>query len=191
MNADRFNSEAASKQISYADIVLLNKTDRVNSQKLDELETYIKTQKKGSRILRTKYCQVPLPLILDVGLTPIKVYQKEESHHHDHHHHHSHHLENNGFVSMSFTSDRPFDVYKFEKFLTEQMPNEVFRAKGILWFNGSELRHVFQLSGSRYEMKSDRWTDAPSNQLVFIGRNLNIELIKHLLNNCLVASIAV
>lgn len=196
-NADHFNSEAASKQISYADMVLLNKTDRVNSQKLEELETYIKTQKKGARILRTKYCQVPLPLILDVGLTPIEVYQKEESHHHDshhhhdHHHHHSHHLENDGFVSMSFTSDRSFDVYKFEKFLTEQMPNEVFRAKGILWFNGSELRHIFQLSGPRYEMKSDRWMDSPSNQLVFIGRHLNTELIKHLLNDCLVASITV
>ncbi|NJK50133.1 GTP-binding protein [Candidatus Gracilibacteria bacterium] len=185
---DHFNSEAASKQIAYADMVLLNKIDRVNSQKLEELETNIKDLKKGARILRTKYCQVPLPLILDVGLTPIEDYQKEESHHHDHHdhhhhhHYHSHHLENDGFVSMSFSCDRPFDVYKFEKFITEQMPNEVFRAKGILWLKGSELRHIFQLSGPRYEMKSDTWKNTPSNQLVFIGRNLDTEKISQHLN---------
>lgn len=193
-NADHFDSEAALKQISYADMVLLNKTDLVDSQKLEELEAHIKTLKRGARILRTQYCEVPLPLILDVGLTPIEVYQNEkQSHHHHEHHHehqyHSHHLENDGFVSMSFASDRPFDVYKFEKFLTEQIPNEVFRAKGILWFYGSELRHIFQLSGSRYEMKSDNWTDSPSNQLVFIGRHLDTDKIRHSLNDCLASSI--
>lgn len=195
---DRFDSEAAIKQISYADMILLNKTDLVNSQKLEKLESQIKILKQGARILRTQQCRVPLPLILDVGLTPIKTYQKEQQthHHHQHNHdhdhkYHSHHLENDGFVSMSFISDRPFDIYKFEKFLTEQMPSEVFRAKGILWLNGSELRHIFQLSGSRYDMKSEPWTSSPSNQLVFIGRHLDIDKIRQQLNNCLVASICI
>ncbi|MBF2021418.1 MAG: GTP-binding protein [Hydrococcus sp. C42_A2020_068] len=191
-DADHFNSEAAMSQIAYADIVLLNKIDLVTPEKLAELESQIKTFKQGARILQTQYCQVPLGLILDVGLTPIEAYKNEEEsdRYHDHKYH-SHHLENDGFVSMSFTSDRPFDVYKFQKFLTEQIPNEVFRAKGIIWFDGSELRHVFQLSGSRYDMKSDRWTGLPSNQLVFIGRHLDTDKIRHSLNDCLVASVAV
>jgi G3E family GTPase len=191
-DGEHFNSEAALQQISYADIILLNKTDLIDSQKLAILESEIKAIKQGARILQTKYCQVPLPLILDVALTPTETYQQQEKAHHSHnHHHHSHHLENDGFISFSFISDRPFDVYKFEKFITEKMPNEIFRAKGILWFQGSELRHVFQLSGARYELKSDSWKNQPSNQLVFIGRNLDVAIIDRLLNDCLVAEVSI
>jgi G3E family GTPase len=194
-DAEHFNSEAALQQISYADIILLNKTDLVESQKLAILESEIKAIKQGARILQTQHCQVPLPLILDVALTPTEIYQQQEKAHHAHDHHahdhHSHHLENDGFVSFSFVSDRPFDVYKFEKFITEKMPNEIFRAKGILWLQGSELRHVFQLSGARYELKSDTWKNQPSNQLVFIGRHLDIATIDSLLNDCLVAEVSI
>ncbi|HAG81106.1 MAG TPA: cobalamin biosynthesis protein CobW [Cyanobacteria bacterium UBA12227] len=192
---DHFDSEAAFKQVAYGDIVLLNKTDRTDSKKLQELEDYIQTVKYGARILHCQYGQVPLPLILDVGLTPIDDYIKDynphdthEHHDHDHdhdHHHHSHHLQNDGFVSMSFQSDRPFDVNKFEIFLTQQMPTNVFRAKGILWFSDSEFRHIFQLSGPRYELNPDEWRSCPHNQVVFIGRHLNTDEITEQLNHCL------
>jgi G3E family GTPase len=106
--------------------------------------------------------------------------------HHHHHEHHSHHLENDGFVSVSFQSERPFNIHKFEVFLTEGMPQEVFRAKGILWFSDSELRHIFQLSGPRYNLHADEWSTPPKNQLVFIGRKLNASEISSHLNKCLV-----
>lgn len=212
---EHFESEAALRQVAYGDMVLLNKIDRVDNQRLEELESYIRTVKQGARILRTEYGQVPLPLILDVGLTQIQEYNKElennqyehehqhhshhehahEHHDHDHEHgdhhhhhgHHSHHLENDGFVSVSFVSNRPFDVHKFEKFLTQQMPNTVFRAKGILWFSDSPLRHIFQLSGPRYELDAYDWSSSPKTQLVFIGRHLDTDEIRKQLNNCLVS----
>ncbi|HBK66093.1 MAG TPA: cobalamin biosynthesis protein CobW, partial [Cyanobacteria bacterium UBA11166] len=111
-----------------------------------------------------------------------------EEHHHEHHHHkyHSHHLENDGFVSISFQSDRPFDVNKFQEFLTEKMPNNVFRAKGILWFSESDSRHIFQLSGPRYNLNIEPWLTPPKNQLVLIGRNLDDCQIRAELNRCLV-----
>jgi len=190
---EHFESEAAYKQIVYADVVLLNKTDLASAEKVEELEEYIHNTKLGARIICSQYGQVPLPLILDVGLTPIETYQKEEQHHehshHDHEHHHSHHLENDGFVSISFRSDQPFDVYEFEHFITEQMPNEVFRAKGILWFSDSDLRHIFQLSGPRYDLKTENWTSKPNNQLVFIGRHLDADNIHQQLNDCLVTEL--
>ncbi|WP_066384181.1 CobW family GTP-binding protein [Anabaena sp. CA = ATCC 33047] len=192
-----FESEAAFKQITYADIILLNKVDLATPDKIHELEDDIHNIKEGARILHTQYGQVPLPLILGVGLTPTNKYtdvensHEHEHHHHDHdhdhhHHHHSHHLENDGFVSISFQSDRPFDVHKFEDFLTEEMPKDVFRAKGILWFSDSELRHIFQLSGPRYNLNADEWRTSPKNQLVFIGRKLDAQKIYTQLNNCLV-----
>ena len=68
----------------------------------------------------------------------------------------------------------------------EQMPQNVFRAKGILWFSDSDLLHIFQLSGPRYNLDTDEWFSPPKNQLVFIGRNLDVTCIQQQLNNCLV-----
>ena len=129
-----------------------------------------------------------------MGLTPKDKYiaiddedtHKHEHHHeHEHHHHHSDHLDNDGFVSISFQSDKPFDVHKFENFLTEEMPENVFRAKGILWFSDSELRHIFQLSGHRYTLNADEWYNSPKNQVVFVGRKLDTNEIYTKLNKCL------
>ncbi|MGJ5631232.1 CobW family GTP-binding protein [Nostoc sp. CALU 1950] len=194
-NQEHFHSEAALKQITYGDIILLNKTDLVTPEKIQDVENFIHDMKNGAKILHTKHGEVALPLILDVGLTPINEYtandyqdtHEHEHHHHEHHHHghHSHHLENDGFISISFQTDRPFDVHKFENFLTEKMPQNVFRAKGILWFSDSDLRHIFQLSGPRYSLHADEWQTPPKNQAVFIGRKLDISEIYSQLNECL------
>ncbi|MEG4228223.1 GTP-binding protein [Microcoleus sp. N9_B2] len=199
---DHFDSEAAFKQVAFADIVLLNKTDLAPQAKVEELEAYIRTVKEGARILHSQHGQVPLPLILGVELTSaedfnnLETEEKHEHHHHEHEHHRhehhghhgheSHHLDNDGFVSLSFQSDRPFDVHKFQEFLTEKMPYDVFRAKGILWFKDSEMRHIFQLSGPRYELDAGEWRSIPKNQLVVIGRNLDTDGILKQLNSCLV-----
>lgn len=200
---NHFDSEAALKQILFADIILLNKTDLVSQAKLEELEAYIRTFKIGAIFLHSQYGQVPLPLILGVELTPVDAYNRlAHSDHHDHHEHHSHehehehprhhhehhshHLENDGFVSFSFQSTRPFNIHKFQTFLTEQMPPNVFRAKGILWFSDSEFRHIFQLSGARYDLDADEWFSPLQNQLVLIGRDLDFSHIQQQLSNCLV-----
>jgi G3E family GTPase len=193
-----FQSESALKQITYGDMILLNKVDLVTPEKIQEVESFIHEVKVGAKILHTQYGQVPLPLLLGTDLTPKDQYisiakedaHKEHHHHHEHehehHHHHSDHLDNDGFISISFQSDRPFDVHKFEAFLAEEMPAGVFRAKGILWFSDSELRHIFQLSGPRYNLHADDWYSPPKNQLVFIGRNLETSEIHSRLHKCLV-----
>ncbi len=212
---DHFDSEAAFKQIAYGDVTILNKTDLASPEKIKELEAYIITVKVGARILHSQYGKVPLPLILDVGYNNPEAYadlvQEEieqtqrdrddhsHNHHHhshdhheahthhphEHHHHHSDHLDNDRFVSIAFESDRPFDVKKFETFLHDQLPKEVFRAKGILWFAESELRHIFQLSGPRFDLQGDEWRTPPKNQMVLIGRNLNAGELRQQLTDCL------
>jgi G3E family GTPase len=187
-----YDSEAAFSQIMYGDIMIINKTDLVTPEKITELETYINKQKKGARILRSQQGIVPLPLILDVKIdqSGLRTEQKtEEPHHHDHHHghdhsHHSHHLENDGFVSISFQSDRSLQLEKFQHFLDQQLPVDVFRAKGILNFAGIPNRYIFQLSGKRYELKTEEGNPTPT-QLVLIGRNLNQEQLLSQLTDCL------
>ncbi|WP_009544297.1 CobW family GTP-binding protein [Crocosphaera subtropica] len=185
---EHFNSDAALSQIRYGDMVILNKIDRVKSLKIKELEKFIKNIKFGARILTSEYGKVPLNFLLDIGLTQEDSYQTQLRNFQRDHKDYSHHLETDGFMAVSFMSDKPFDVEKFEYFLTEQMPLEVFRAKGILRFSNSELRHIFQLSGPRYDLTADEWENAPSNQLVFIGRNLDKKAIISQLNDCLVIS---
>jgi len=46
------------------------------------------------------------------------------------------------------------------KFLTEQMP-QVFRAKASYGFNDGDLRHIFQLSGPRYDLDAERGSSPP------------------------------
>ena len=206
---DHFDSEAAFKQIAYGDVTILNKTDLADPDQIQNLEAYIRTVKAGARILHSQHGKVSLPLILDVGYNNPEAYadlvqeeieqtQHDRDHHHshdhhedhthhphEHHHHHSDHLDNDGFVSIAFESDRPFDVDKFESFLQEQLPQEVFRAKGILWFADSDLRNVFQLSGPRFDLQGEEWRTPPKTQMVLIGRNLNADELRQQLAACL------
>jgi G3E family GTPase len=104
---------------------------------------------------------------------------------HDHaHHHHSDHLEMDGFTSLSIQRDQPFDIRKFQYFLDNQLPESVFRAKGILWFNDSPRRHVFHLSGKRFSLEDDDWKGSPKNQLVLIGQNLDHETLRSQIESC-------
>ncbi len=199
---DLFDSEAAQSQIAYGDIIVLNKTDLVDEGEVDSLENRIREIRESARILRTKKSQVSLPLILSVGLFESDKYfehQEVEHHHdhdhdhphhdhdHDHHHHdhHSHHLENDGFTSISFESDKPFSIRKFQYFLDNQLPSNVFRAKGILWFNESDKRQIFHLSGKRFTLEDDQWKGTPKNQLVFIGQNLDKDKLYQQIEHCL------
>ncbi|MBD1823793.1 GTP-binding protein [Cyanobacteria bacterium FACHB-DQ100] len=109
-------------------------------------------------------------------------------HDHDHHHHHSNHLENDGFTSVSFESDRPLSIRKFQHFLDNQLPTNVFRAKGILWFDESPKRHIFHLSGKRFSLDDDEWKGTPKNQLVLIGQNLDHEELRSQIEACVCPS---
>jgi G3E family GTPase len=210
-SVDLFNSQAAYSQIAYGDVIVLNKTDLVDEADVDSLEIKVRDivkevhKQKGARILRTQKSEVPLPLILSVGLFESDKYfassQEKHKHGHDHHHHdehghehehehdhhhHSNHLENDGFTSLSIESDKPFAIRKFQYFLDNQLPENVFRAKGILWFEESPKRHIFHLSGERFTLEDSEWKGNKRNQLVLIGQNLDSEKLRQQIENCLV-----
>ncbi len=55
------------KQVAFADVILLNKTDLVAPAELDALEARIKRINAVAKIHRTKNCDLPLDRVLDVG----------------------------------------------------------------------------------------------------------------------------
>ena len=199
------NTSVAYSQILYGDILLLNKSDLVNEKQLNKIEEFINKIKKEPRILRSTNSEVALHTIMSVGLFETDTFEFEKnkknieqnsndnsSHSHDHsphshdHSSHSHDLNNNieGFTSVSYETFEPFSLRKFQYFLDNQISQNVFRAKGILWFMESERKHIFHLSGKRFSLDDEEWTKEKSNKIVLIGRNLDHQTIKNQLSSC-------
>ena len=205
--------EVARAQIVYSDMLLLNKCDLVAEERLAALESQLREIKTDARILRSVKGEVPLPLLLSVGLfesDKIVAQQQlsaepdhsscdhdhghcEHEHEHHNHDHHKHdhaddpdHAAIEGFTSLSFASEGPFALRKFQNFLDNQLPAEVFRAKGILWFNESERRHVFHLAGKRFSIDDSDWPEGSGrkNQIVLIGKNLDHAQLRKQLQVC-------
>ena len=201
-NARVFESEVGRSQIVYGDILLLNKTDLVSKDRVKELEESLRSIKKDARILHSVKGDVPLPLLMSVGLFEsdriAHTADHDHSHDHSHHHHHGHdhahhdhshhdhgdHLDIEGYTSLSFSSDGPFALRKFQNFLDNQLPDSVFRAKGILWFNESEKRHVFHLAGKRFSIDDSDWNGKRKNQLVLIGQEMDHSALREQLQEC-------
>ena len=55
------------KQIGFADVILLNKTDLASPAELDAVEARIKRINAVAKVHRTKNCDLPLDHVLDVG----------------------------------------------------------------------------------------------------------------------------
>jgi G3E family GTPase len=114
-SATALESPIARAQVVYGDILLLNKADLVDEQRLAEVEAELRAIKTDARILRACRGDVPLGLLLSVGLFEsdrLAAQQAQEEirdhasehkdshhshgdghHHHHHDHHHDHHHE--------------------------------------------------------------------------------------------------
>jgi len=213
--------EVARAQVVHSDMLLLNKCDLVDEARLEALEQELRAIKTDARILRSVKGEVPLPLLLSVGLfeSDKVVAQQDHSncdhdhghceHEHDHEHGHEHehghsshdhghghahehthadhpdHAAIEGFTSLSFDAAGPFALRNFQNFLDNQLPAGVFRAKGILWFNESERRHIFHLAGKRFSIDDSDWPSSErKNQIVLIGKNLDHAKLRQQLQAC-------
>ena len=198
IDAENFNdvaleSSIGRSQVIYGDILLLNKCDLVTNKNIEETIDKLKEIKNDVRILKSIKGNIPLNLLLSVGLFETDlINQKESVHDHSHGHGHGHghpHSEEDNriedFLSVSFQTKEPFSLRKFQYFLDNQLKSNVFRAKGILWFSESERRHVFHLAGKRISIEDSEWGEERNNQLVFIGKELDKEKILSQLNACI------
>ncbi len=177
---DIFGSVAAHNQFRYADAVLVNKCDLVDDYALCKIEARIRELKGDARILRTTRSQVPLPLVLGVGSREGDKALVDEPGDHDH-------VASDGFSAVSFASQLPLAVDKFQTFLNRDLPEGVFRGKGILWVAESDARYVFHLVGKRFSLDESRWDGPRRNTLVLIGRGLDGEELRRRLEACLAA----
>jgi G3E family GTPase len=175
-----FDGPTARNQLRYADAILLNKHDRAGPERLDHVEAMLRAINPQARIIRTAHAAVPLPLILDAGLSRARPADCRP---------HRAHLDADGYVSLSFKSEHPLSLSGFQAFLDSGRPAGLFRAKGFLAFAETGRSHIFHLVGSRFSLAEDEHHGRRNSRLVLIGRDLDAPELQARLRACVASAV--
>ncbi|MBD1934668.1 MULTISPECIES: CobW family GTP-binding protein [Cyanophyceae] len=184
---NHWEAEEAQEQIAFADVILLNKTDLVTPEQLDELEKRIRSMNAIAKIYRTRNSELEMDALLGVGAFDLNraleidpQFLNEDAHEHD-----------ETVYSIALVEAKPLDFEKLSNWISSLLQTQgqdIFRMKGILNIAGEDRRYVFQGVHMLFEGNPDRpWKpdEERKNELVFIGRNLNEAQLKEDFQGCL------
>ncbi len=202
------------EQIGFADVILLNKTDLVTAEELEELEAKIKHLNILARVelvqlnkTNNENIEQSISKVLDVGgfdlnrileknpkflASQAKGEHNHDHEHHDHEHHDHHHIHDEEVGSVSILESGAVNPYKFQSWISELLRTQgqdIFRSKGIINLAGSDDRLVFQGVHMQFDATRDRpWNnnELRKNQLVFIGRHLDADKLRKGFLGCLI-----
>jgi G3E family GTPase len=177
----------AQEQLAFADVVLVNKVDLVDENRLATVERRIRKINPYATIHRTKRCGVDLARVvgqdafnLDRILEIEPGFLTEE---HDHEH-------DDKIASLSLVADQPMKPNKFISWIqdvTQCYGMDILRMKGIVSIEDDDRQFVVQSVHMIIEGGSQRaWKkeEARQTRLVFIGRNLPTELLEQGFEAC-------
>ena len=180
----------AEEQIAFADVVLLNKTDLIESENLESVETRIRKINPYAKIIRTARCDASLDEVVGLNAFSLDRVLEVEPDFLDSDHDHEH---DDDITSVSFVSETPLDFEKFQSWFGKVLQTrgqDILRSKGILDFDGLDERYVFQgvhmlMDGS----PMGEWPkDKPkSSRVVFIGRDIENMGLKEGFEACKIA----
>jgi G3E family GTPase len=170
-------SEEAVEQIAFADIILLNKTDLVSTDKLDQVERRIRTLNPMAKIYRTEQSVVDLDKVFGVGAFELgaklevdPTFLDDLEHEHD-----------DAVMSFVLREDRPIDINRFMGWMSPilmERGEDIYRSKGIFHAQGFKERLIFQSVRMLTTMRPERpWKPDEKRQTEFvvIGRDLDRE----------------
>lgn len=174
-------------QIAHADILILNKVDKVGSP--EELE-YIKNRVRGinglAPIVETTFGRIELPQILN-----LKAYEEKVNLEHAHSHDHGWHDHRITTVSVGFPPVTLQQAEQLEGYIQQAtwdnqllgVPVEIHRTKGKLVDTNGNVR-VIQGVRDTYDVMDTSQVedlnevgDKHPSKLVFIGKNLSKQLM--------------
>ncbi len=178
------------EQVAFADVILLNKTDLVDPETLNNVKAKVLSLNRFAKQIETVKSTVALDQVLGRGafdLSRILEFEPgfldgDDDHEHD-----------EDIVSVSLRTEVPVNPEKFSEWirgLIMERGVDILRTKGILSLAGQESRYVFQ--GVHMVMDS-AWgapwgEDARGSRLVFIGRNLDEAELRSAFLACTVAA---
>jgi G3E family GTPase len=195
------------EQVRYADVILLNKTDRLDEGARQRVEIGLRQANPTARIISSQHGEVDPALLSGAGTSAAIGHTRldddgNECHHphhdepdhdcgHDHHHHHDHdhahdhlpHAASTLFVPLK----APVERAAFQRFLGA-LPTSVFRAKGFVRFAEDPAQlHTFQQVRDQAELlvlPLENGADLTLG-LVFIGPSLDEKQIRGLADTLL------
>lgn len=178
--------ELLEDQLGSADLVIVSKTDLLNSEQQKDVEATIRAHVKDEiKTLNVSNGEISSDLIM--GLDSATEDRIEAVHsHHDHHHAHGddHHHAHDHFNSVSLELGE-MDADKTLALIHELIAeNTIYRVKGFLALPNKPMRQILQGVGTRIDQYFDRmWLEGETrtSRLVFIGKELDENNIK----NCL------
>jgi len=155
----------AARQLAYANVVVLNKTDLADPALLDHAQGVLRGVNPLADIKRVEQGQIDAEALLardDFDPRVLDGVDTRAAH-------------TPGLKSFTLRADRPLDPYTWQRFMTDYLlsrPAEVLRAKGFLDLFGYPQRILFQ--AVRDLFTADAWEAGDgTSELVVIGRGLD------------------
>jgi G3E family GTPase len=176
-----------SNQLRQADLILLNKIDVADENKISQFLREIHEAIPNSQVVPTIHCNVDPEIVLADRTRIPQLANYDELNHH--HHDHGPQGENQDdyekgsfpYISFSFRSNDALDEKCFKLF-TENMPWELFRMKGPVRFRDYTV--FVNYVGGKNEWAV--WDDFEETCLVFVGWKVDKEETIRKLKNCII-----
>jgi G3E family GTPase len=174
--ADPATSDLVYGQIGCSDLVLLNKIDLADRERVGEVRDFVTERLDSVRMIETVRADVPLSVLL--GARPQGEVSVDDQL--DHYHRH-------GFVSWVYRREHPFVERSLVECIAE-LPRSVYRIKGFVHTTGHPRQRVLvQAVGMRSEIAPfDEWgAENPVSALVIIaGRTVDRAAVDGALDAC-------
>jgi G3E family GTPase len=157
-------------QIEFANVIILNKTDLVDSKTIGLLKASIQKLNPAAKIINSHFGKVEPQLILNTKLFDFEEaqssagWQKELEGGT-----HTPETEEYGISSFVFRAQQPFHPSRFWKYLNEEYPAGVIRAKGLFWLASrpDDAINFSQAGGSsRLEKAGVWWISMPFSERI-------------------------
>ncbi len=174
-------------QLETADLILLNKIDLVDADRVPAYLKEIHETVPNCRVVPTIHCRVDPETLWSkperqktVLLKPMEFYRPAAMHR-EGHGRNTDRVDASGYVTFTFRTDRPLQEDRFRLF-AQSLPFEVFRMKGPVRF--SERSAMINHVGGKSDIFP--WPDEGETLLAFIGWHIEAEAILERLRGCVV-----
>jgi G3E family GTPase len=204
------------EQVEFADVLLISKTDLVDSSSLNRLIAILKVLNTNAKIIPIVAGNINIDAVLNTGLFNFERAQQAPGWLKEMRGEHIPETEEYGIRSFNFVARRPFHPQKFHHFLHNTEPfGKLIRSKGYFWLaTQPEFVGQWNQAGgiARYNISGMFWKAVPADEwptdeeslaaineqwqepygdmrqeLVFIGQQLDITAMKQALNDCLLS----
>ena len=147
-------------QIEFANVIILNKTDLVDAKTVGILKASIQKLNPGAKIITSDFSKVNPKEILNTKLFDFEEaqtsagWQKELEGGT-----HTPETEEYGISSFVFRNQKPFHPERFWKYINEDYPYSIIRAKGLFWLasRSDDAINFSQAGGSSRMERAGVW----------------------------------